>query len=493
MKGLRADFRNTFVTARSYRSTEDEIGQDLQRAENYLSLVGLVVVVLGGIGVSSVTRVFIDQKLKSIAVLKCVGARHLAGRVRLPAAGDGARARRQPHGARPWPTRAGRGAVGAGDGWCRRCPSSHALTPGAMLQAVGIGLMVSLLFSLVPLLRVRHIKPSLLLRQQESAEPAAATGCASRRRRSSARRWSRSPAGRPARGAWARPSAAGSPCSPSCCTWRAGAGACDDAARPRAVVCRAARRAASEPSGQPDAGRAAGRRPRRFLHHRHPRRAGEPAPRLRDRGRQRNPRPVPDRHPGDQVQGLERSSRERTGRTPPPRHPGAARAHHAGARPRGHAREPRGRARARRAGPGVHRDVPAGARSERAHRRRTVLGSDAVGPSRRSRSKKACGERFKINIGDDVRFDVLGQPIVARVTSVRAGELARQPRRRLHVRVPARRARAGAARVHLARARARRPRGARADAARPRRAVSRTSRSSTSAKCSTRCAASSPT
>ena len=28
-------------------------------------------------------------------------------------------------------------------------------------------------------------------------------------------------------------------------------------------------------------------------------------------------------------------------------------------------------------------------------------------------------ERFKINVGDDVRFDVLGQPIVARVTSVR--------------------------------------------------------------------------
>jgi putative ABC transport system permease protein len=74
MAGLRSDFRNTFVSARSYRSTENEIGQDLERAENYLSLVGLVVVVLGGIGVSSVTRVFIDQKLKSIAVLKCVGA-----------------------------------------------------------------------------------------------------------------------------------------------------------------------------------------------------------------------------------------------------------------------------------------------------------------------------------------------------------------------------------------------------------------------------------
>ena len=44
------------------------------RAENYLSLVGLVIVVLGGIAVSSVTQVFVQQKVKSIAILKCLGA-----------------------------------------------------------------------------------------------------------------------------------------------------------------------------------------------------------------------------------------------------------------------------------------------------------------------------------------------------------------------------------------------------------------------------------
>ena len=51
------------------------MGEDFARAENYLSLVGLVVVILGGVGVSSVTRVFVQQKIKSIAVLKCIGAR----------------------------------------------------------------------------------------------------------------------------------------------------------------------------------------------------------------------------------------------------------------------------------------------------------------------------------------------------------------------------------------------------------------------------------
>src|SRR5207245_11515858 len=72
---LRDDFKDDFINTRSYRSTEDQIGRDFDRAENYLSLVGLVIVILGGIPVSSVTRVFILQKMRSIAVLKCVGAR----------------------------------------------------------------------------------------------------------------------------------------------------------------------------------------------------------------------------------------------------------------------------------------------------------------------------------------------------------------------------------------------------------------------------------
>ncbi len=72
---LREEFKDEFVTARSFRATDDAIGEDFERAENYLSMVGLVIVILGGIAVSSVTRVFILQKIRSIAVLKCVGAR----------------------------------------------------------------------------------------------------------------------------------------------------------------------------------------------------------------------------------------------------------------------------------------------------------------------------------------------------------------------------------------------------------------------------------
>jgi len=162
---LREAFKDTFVSVRSYRMTGDEIGEDLERAEGYLSLAGLTVLVLGGIGVSSVTRVFIDQKLKSIAVLKCVGAGtlrvtsiYLVQILALGLAGSllGLGLGRLALAAAPETLGDPTGGVAL----------SRALTWPAMAQAVAIGVLVSLLFSLVPLLRVRRVRPSLLLRDE---------------------------------------------------------------------------------------------------------------------------------------------------------------------------------------------------------------------------------------------------------------------------------------------------------------------------------------
>src|SRR5205814_1655100 len=71
---LRTELGNNVYNVRSYKDSEENLGEQFTRAENYLSLTGLVILVLGGIGVSSVTRVFVEQKKKTIAVLKCVGA-----------------------------------------------------------------------------------------------------------------------------------------------------------------------------------------------------------------------------------------------------------------------------------------------------------------------------------------------------------------------------------------------------------------------------------
>ncbi len=70
---LHTELASELVSIRGYWQSADRIGENLTRAENYLSLVGLVVLILGGIGVSSVTRVFVQQKVRSIAILKCVG------------------------------------------------------------------------------------------------------------------------------------------------------------------------------------------------------------------------------------------------------------------------------------------------------------------------------------------------------------------------------------------------------------------------------------
>ena len=163
---VRQAFRNEFVSVRSWKSTESDIGEDLERSENYLSLVGLVVLVLGGIGVSSVTRVFVEQKLKSIAVLKCVGAQtaqilgvYMLQVLALGLAGSllGVALARV---ALLAVTRYAASTSPTGE------PLTYGLTWPAVGQGVLIGLLVALLFSIVPLLRVRRVRPSLLLRQE---------------------------------------------------------------------------------------------------------------------------------------------------------------------------------------------------------------------------------------------------------------------------------------------------------------------------------------
>jgi putative ABC transport system permease protein len=163
---LRGDFANTFARVRSYKATEDDIGEDFTRAEDYLSLVGLVIVILGGIGVSSVTRVFVAQKIKSIAILKCLGGRsrqllaiYMAQVIALGVAGSafGVAIAQLAIAAIP-PTLAAAATPGM--------TVNYGLTASAVAQGFGIGLLVSVLFSLVPLLEIRDVKPSLLLRAE---------------------------------------------------------------------------------------------------------------------------------------------------------------------------------------------------------------------------------------------------------------------------------------------------------------------------------------
>ena len=164
-KQLRDDVRDKFAGAWSYRQAEDDISEDMQRAENYLSLVGFVIVVLGGIGVWSVTRVFVKQKIRSVAILKCVGAttRQVLGTYVLQVMLLGAVGSLL--------------GVALAASALRAIPQSMiaaldvrpGLTLSAVFQGTAVGLLVSLLFSLVPLLEVRRVRPLLLLRGGDAA------------------------------------------------------------------------------------------------------------------------------------------------------------------------------------------------------------------------------------------------------------------------------------------------------------------------------------
>lgn len=161
---LRASIRDRLIGIRSYKNAEENLNNQFERTEDYLSLTGLVILVLGGIGISNVTRVFIDQKKKTIAVLKCLGgtgrritATYLLQIITLGLAGS------------VFGIALAKVALFCtGRYFADVLPEhmSYSLELGAAAQGLLLGLLVSILFSALPLLRVRHIKPNMLLRDQ---------------------------------------------------------------------------------------------------------------------------------------------------------------------------------------------------------------------------------------------------------------------------------------------------------------------------------------
>ncbi|HCE01727.1 MAG TPA: hypothetical protein DEQ98_00685, partial [Acidobacteria bacterium] len=167
VRALRDPLRDEFVSIRSYRSTEDRIASNLRRAENYLSLIGFIVLILGGIGVWSVTRVFVQQRIRSVAILKCLGATgwqvlaiYVTQVAVLGVGGSllGVAMAGGVMGAIPTSvTDQAAAAAGLED-------LSYGLTVSAVTQGLVVGIVVSLLFALGPLLEMRAIKPLALLR-----------------------------------------------------------------------------------------------------------------------------------------------------------------------------------------------------------------------------------------------------------------------------------------------------------------------------------------
>lgn len=141
---------------------QQDLGESMNNLTHFLNLVGFVALLLGGVGIASAIHVHVKQKLASVAVLRCLGAgvgQTFAVYVVQAAALGGA------------------GVVaGAGLGVLVQrvlpavladflpMPVSLQIHWGPLLQSLGVGWVICLLFALLPLLAVRRVSPLAVLR-----------------------------------------------------------------------------------------------------------------------------------------------------------------------------------------------------------------------------------------------------------------------------------------------------------------------------------------
>ncbi len=158
---LRVALEEQPVRVRTYRQTGARLARRIQRAEDYLSLAGFVILVLGGIGVFSAARAFARQGLRSAAIERCLGV---------------------PSGVILWTALIQvlvLAALASAFGIAVGAVALHlfippvdsfgvrftaGLTPLAAFQGALTGLVVSLLSALFPLLPLRRVRPLGLLR-----------------------------------------------------------------------------------------------------------------------------------------------------------------------------------------------------------------------------------------------------------------------------------------------------------------------------------------
>ncbi len=156
-------FREERVGSETAQDAESDINEALDNMENFLQFVGLIALLLGGIGVASGITAFLAGKLETVAVLRCLGARRpLVFAIYLVQA-------------MVLGLVAAAGGAVLGVGLQLAIPRILAgvlpfdvtvrLEPNVLLAGVGIGLAVSVLFTLRPLLEVRLVSPLQAIRK----------------------------------------------------------------------------------------------------------------------------------------------------------------------------------------------------------------------------------------------------------------------------------------------------------------------------------------
>ncbi|HEY3368738.1 MAG TPA: FtsX-like permease family protein [Symbiobacteriaceae bacterium] len=164
---LRSELTTAFAKERpriaDYREANPTVRRFLDRLTAFLSLVSLVALLVGGLGVANATRVFIQEKLDAIAVMKCLGATnrkvtgvYLTQMLMLGLAGSAL-------------------GVAAGYGVQLFLPKlagtflnltlTPYLSPEVALQGLLVGVLTAFLFTLLPLTAIADVKPALVFRR----------------------------------------------------------------------------------------------------------------------------------------------------------------------------------------------------------------------------------------------------------------------------------------------------------------------------------------
>ncbi len=147
-----------------FRQAHPAIERGLEEATTFLSLVSLISLIVGALGVATAIRAHLDQRLDSIAVMKCLGARsqqimriYVIQTIVLGLIGS---------------------TMGIAVGLIVQVvfPTFIAryfhVRPGLLLdwvpsvQGIAIGLLTSLLFTVPPLLGIRRVRPNLIFRRE---------------------------------------------------------------------------------------------------------------------------------------------------------------------------------------------------------------------------------------------------------------------------------------------------------------------------------------
>jgi putative ABC transport system permease protein len=170
VKSLRSRLDSAQLRARTIRQQEANLTEDITDMSNFLGLVGIIALLLGGVGVASGVNAWVMRKIDTVAILRCLGATtrqvmtiYISQAVVMGLLGA---------------------AIGATLGIIIQfllpgvlgdvlpVDVSVRLEPRAIAMGMLLGLWIALAFALRPLIALRRVSPLQALRRSDDGSPA---------------------------------------------------------------------------------------------------------------------------------------------------------------------------------------------------------------------------------------------------------------------------------------------------------------------------------